>query len=156
MKITLEQVTARHACPDGLDYFKANFGAEAETDVIIKKLLDEKTTTSWIFWLAAEFKLTTVCKSWHDNGQLAHECFCKNGELEGVYKHWRENGQLYIECFYKNGEKDGVCTLWHINGKLYSKFCYKNGEKDGVCTCWHDNGQKRHECFYKNGEIINN
>jgi len=132
MKITLEQLKAHNACTKGLDYFKANFGEEAEADEVIKKLLDEKTTANWIEWLATEFKLTTICKYWYENGQLREEFYYKNGKRDGDYKIWYTNGQLAEECFYKNGEKDGTYKYWHENGQLREECYYKNGELDGT------------------------
>ena len=114
MRITLEQLTERRACINGLKYFTQNFGAEAETDEIIKKLLEQKTTKNWIAWLAKEFKLTTVCKRWYENGQLSTECPYKDGERDGVCKEWRDDGRLDAEYFYKNGALEGVSNYRYV------------------------------------------
>ena len=118
MKITLEQLMGCNACDEGLKYFEDNFGEEADTDEIINKLLDEKTTASWLSWLADKFKLSTVFKRWYENGRLKEECCCKNGEQDGAYKWWFANGQLGSECYYKNGELDGAYKRWRENGQL--------------------------------------
>jgi hypothetical protein len=105
MKITLKKLKELKACSDGLEYFEANHGNEAELDKVLEKLRLERTTTDYICWLFRNLKLSGVAEKWHEDGQLAERENYKNGELDGLREEWYEDGQLKLRENYKNGEQ---------------------------------------------------
>ena len=105
MKITLRMLEEKGASPEGIKWFKKNFGKETDHTKIIKKLEEEKTTTNWMGWLYCNFKLS------------------------GRYQEWYENGNKYAERNYKDGKRHGRCKLWYDNGKKSFDCTFKDGEE---------------------------
>ena len=51
------------------------------------------------------------------------------GKKEGEYKMWWDkNGQLAIQCYYKEGKLEGEYKQRDINGQLWFQEYYKDGK----------------------------
>mmetsp|Transcript_5339 Transcript_5339/g.5821 ORF Transcript_5339/g.5821 Transcript_5339/m.5821 type:complete len:223 (+) Transcript_5339:125-793(+) len=69
-----------------------------------------------------------LCKSWHDNGQLAIQFSYTNGKFEGEYKQWYETGQLEVLGTSKYGKWQGEFQEWLNTGVLKKHCQYKSGD----------------------------
>ena len=74
-------------------------------------------------------KQNGIQKSFHENGNIRHECPWKNGKRHGIQKEFRENGNIQYEVPWKNGERgfgkfydkeNGV--IWLIDKKWNKRF----------------------------------
>ena len=122
-------------------------------------------------------------KEWYSSGQIHHETFYKNGQLDGTKVEYDKEGNKLSENNYKNGQLDGkqigwysydskdkvrkktyekefvigikhgIHKYWWGNGNLNIQKTYKDGKLDGVTTKWSKRGNKLSENNYKNGQL---
>lgn len=91
-------------------------------------------------------------KTYHENGQLAHEAFYINDRIEGEGKWWYDNGQLKRVEYFKQRLRHGEWKKWYESGsiELINSFDEK-GRNDGHAISYYESGKVRWEKFMKEG-----
>jgi antitoxin component YwqK of YwqJK toxin-antitoxin module len=128
MKITLNKLKKLEVCRELCDWFKDDFGEEAEHTDVIKLLEDQKDSKCYIDFIFEGFKLSGAARSWRETGKLFCEINYKNGKLHGIAKYYYDNGKLFCEENYKDGKLHGIAKYYYNNGKLVTKRMWKNGD----------------------------
>ncbi len=127
MKITKNRLKSLGACVSGVVWFEENFGKKTTSKKLVEKLQEEKKY-DWLDWVYVNCKLSGLCESWYENGQLAYRKNYKAGKEDGLWESWYENGKLEYRANYKAGKEDGLCERWYENGKLEYRRNYKAGK----------------------------
>ena len=127
MEITLKSLKEKDACAEFVKWFRKNFGKEADSEEIIKKLRDIKDTREWMYWLFYEYNLSGICEKWWDDGKIRYRINYKDGKAHGLCKWWFENGQLEYRINYKDGKLHGLGEKWYNEGELDYRINFKDG-----------------------------
>lgn len=140
-----------------IDYFRQKYGSR-KVDIweVIHDLEEQKDCKGSIPMLFKQFKLTGLCKSWHDNGNLRYEENYKKGKLDGLFFSFYPNKALESRSFYKNDKKDGISVAFTDDNEELYEECYKKGVRDGLCFYYNADGSGtlRYHERWKNGKLL--
>jgi len=105
-----------------------------------------------------------VSVNYHDNGQVKHEKYYKDGKLDGLQKSYfeikgdalgsdREKGQLRSTENFKGGNKNGLQETYQQNGHLKFKWVLKDGIRNGFYKSYRKDGTLGSNTNFKDGKL---
>jgi antitoxin component YwqK of YwqJK toxin-antitoxin module len=152
MIITLELLQEKKPYQGMINYFKSLGKQEWEAMELVKKCIEDKT--EYAGWLFETFKLTGLCETFNENGNLWEKCYYQKGKLHGECEYFYPNGNLWITGNYKEGEWHGESKYFHPNGHVYLSCYHKEGQLDGECKYFDENGHLIRTDYYEEGQIV--